>query len=814
MAGQQFAGLTIVREIGRGGAGIVYLARDESLDRLVALKILHRDSMGGDASAAERFRNEALIAAKLEHPSIIPVYASGTERGMTFLAMRYVPGRSLADAISDQGPLPIRDAVRLLRPIAAALDYAADHDIVHRDVKPANILVDESVTPRRALLSDFGIARAYEGTRHTATGGWVGTPDYIAPEILKDDTPTARSDQYSLACVLIEAISGNSPFRRSNTAATITAQLTETPDLALLPDVDSQTETALAIALEKNPDDRYATSVEFLDAVETSIGRDSNATPNTIVRKRKRNKITRRAKLAGGITLSLIAIAAAGADLLDIRNKLSSTPPPTPPAEAEAAAPQTDILILGDEFVTGSSISSPESMSAIEFKGQANAADFLVASFGEDTRTQDLGVRAVSLRKASDCDSAVRKALESTPKRAVIILDSPCVGEAFRRLRNSKSRMPIVVNLSAGIEAPFVVPNVLIEPLSTFADASQQSRQWLSEFSGEDNRASFLNLRTPSESSFGRIIQSSTRASQCTLLSFRTEVDQASELFELWQAQIRRHFSYGIGSEVSLEFADVRYETMIQTSPKTVTGSRQEDAVLYSIVESEAPGTCIAIPWEITPDNIGWFEIFVAEITKRDPGAQIFALGSPESDGMRFAEPKSFRKRFFELVTSPNLLLYSSYPYPHSSSSARERSFVLHDRWMKGPIWLFSHYDALVKAVELVAVIADARVFPRPNTVYLEPNQWASGDQDLKFPSAFGRFDPNVLEIGGDIGLLHYWDEESNSFRWDWDFTGDPGLLRAPPASSGLSPQTDSVSHKAAELWSPPRGGPDAGLNF
>ncbi len=438
--GSSFAGLTIVREIGRGGAGIVYLARDDSLDRLVALKILHRDSMGGDASAAERFRNEALIAAKLEHPSIIPVYASGTERGMTFLAMRYVPGRSLADAISDQGPLPIRDAVRLLRPIAAALDYAADHDIVHRDVKPANILVDESVTPHRALLSDFGIARAYEGTRHTATGGWVGTPDYIAPEILKDDTPTARSDQYSLACVLIEAISGNSPFRRSNTAATITAQLTESPDLALLPDVDSQTETALAIALEKNPDDRYATSVEFLDAVETSIGRDSNATPNTIVRKRKRNKITRRAKLAGGITLSLIAIAAAGADLLDIRNKLSSTPPPTPPAEAEAAAPQTDILILGDNLSTYDD-------TYIYAEGQT-AGTTLIAALVTNERTAGATVKHLPLRRGSECGRELIDAIEQPPTTAIVILENPCGTIITKRLRAESGELPPIYNLA------------------------------------------------------------------------------------------------------------------------------------------------------------------------------------------------------------------------------------------------------------------------------------------------------------------------------------------------------------------------------
>ncbi len=445
--GSRFAGYVIERILGQGGAGIVYLARDEALDRYIALKVLHFSGISEDAQSEERFRTEAILAAKLEHPAIIPIYAAGIERGMTYLAMRYVPGRSLADLLDIKAPLAADDAIRLLRPIAAALDYAADHNIVHRDVKPANIFIDESVEPPRVLLGDFGIARAYEGTRHTATGGWVGTPEYIAPEVLKDDDATTAADQYSLACVLVECLSGVALFRRSNTAATLTAQVTELPDLTPISSLGTQAVDAIAVSLEKNPADRYARCTELFDVVQQCLRHDSKATPNTILRKRKRSKFTRRAKIIGGTAISLVAIALGLADLQNVKSSLFGTAPNIvfTSATPTTTTSTTDVLILGSDLPTISRY--------WVYERGMNASSAIVAALAQYGPTTDLRVKTMPLRKATACDSSLQEAISNPPAVAIVVLGSACQTSIARGLRAHPERIPptyYLVNLSSG----------------------------------------------------------------------------------------------------------------------------------------------------------------------------------------------------------------------------------------------------------------------------------------------------------------------------------------------------------------------------
>jgi serine/threonine protein kinase len=454
-AGTTFAGVVIERELGRGGAGVVYLARDQQLDRLVALKVLHRHSMGDDPAALDRFRNEAIIAAKLEHPSIIPIYSSGVDRGLAYLVMRYVPGRNLASYLNEAAPMEADAAIRLLRPVAVALDYAAEFNVVHRDVKPANIFVDESGAQPRALLGDFGIARAYEGTRHTATGGWVGTPDYIAPEVLKDEQATTRADQYSLACVLVECLTGVSPFKRSNTAATITAQVTETPDFEALTNVSPRVADALSVALEKNPDDRYTSCTEFLDAISTSATGDASTTPATIVRRRKRSKAKRRAKIIGTVVVTTLGLLLGIAQVtgFNAREWLRGDanagqgvavpgPAVTDTSEAAAAtAKQPDVLILGSSLSDDWSEWKPK-------KG-VTLPEIVAEALAQNPKTVDYRVKIAPLKSATTCAADVKALRESMPLKAIVVLESPCSEQVVKFFGATNVTTPPIYVLSA-----------------------------------------------------------------------------------------------------------------------------------------------------------------------------------------------------------------------------------------------------------------------------------------------------------------------------------------------------------------------------
>ena len=217
---------TLEREIGRGGMGVVYRGMDVKLDRPVAVKVLP-ETLGDVPDVRERFLREARTAARLSHPNIVPIYRADELRGVVFIVMAYVDGESLADRLASRGALPPRELVPILRDVAAALDHAHALGVVHRDVKPENILIERSTG--RALVTDFGIARVAEAKPLTATGQVLGTVHYMSPEQISGELVDGRSDLYSLGVVAFRALTGRLPFDNESASAVLVAHVVKAP---------------------------------------------------------------------------------------------------------------------------------------------------------------------------------------------------------------------------------------------------------------------------------------------------------------------------------------------------------------------------------------------------------------------------------------------------------------------------------------------------------------------------------------------------------------------------------------------------------
>ncbi len=256
----------IIEEIGKGGFATVYRARDPDLDRIIALKVLD-PLLTRDPVWVARFRREARAVAKLDHPHVLTIHEVGQAEGMLYIAMRLVEGGSLARRITDQGALPWDEVVRLVGEIASALDYAHEQGVVHRDLKAANVLLDEE---RGALLTDFGFARmvAESSFSVSISGGVVGTPQYIAPEVWHGQPASSQTDVYALGCILYEMVVGEHLFQGDTTPAVMMAHFqplelpAEWPQKVPpgLPDV-------LQTALSKEPEARYARAGELAEGV-------------------------------------------------------------------------------------------------------------------------------------------------------------------------------------------------------------------------------------------------------------------------------------------------------------------------------------------------------------------------------------------------------------------------------------------------------------------------------------------------------------------------------------------------------------------
>ena len=300
----------IDRELGRGGMALVYLARDTRHERFVALKTLRPEI--AIALGRERFLREIKLAARLQHPNILPVYDSGDASGTLYYVMPYVEGESLRDRLDREPQLPVDDALQIAREVAEALAYAHEHDVVHRDIKPENIMMSGG----HAIVADFGIARAVSvagGDKLTQTGLAIGTPAYMPPEQASGSGQVdRRSDIYSLACVLYETLAGQPPFT-GPTAQAIMARhsLDAVPRLKIVRDaIPDDLEVVIERALEKVPADRYQTSGEFAKALAAaSTGAVSRV---TAARRPTRAQLMWRRRMNVGIGVGAIVLVVGG----------------------------------------------------------------------------------------------------------------------------------------------------------------------------------------------------------------------------------------------------------------------------------------------------------------------------------------------------------------------------------------------------------------------------------------------------------------------------------------------------------------------
>jgi serine/threonine protein kinase len=285
MVGEDFAGYRLRSVLGRGGMSVVFESENPRLGSVVALKVLAPE-LAEDDLFRERFLQESRIAASLNHPNVIPIYDTGPCDGLLYIAMRYVAGRDLRAVLRDQGHISPALALMLIAQTGRALDAAHRRGLVHRDVKPANILIERGADdePDHVYLADFGISKhSRSRSGLTATGQLVGTIDYIAPEQIQGKSVDGRADIYSLACVLYECVTGRVPFKKDLDAAVIWAHVEEPPAApsTVRPELPHGIDDVIARAMAKDPNDRYSTAHEFVAAARGAIEADPRSSAST-----------------------------------------------------------------------------------------------------------------------------------------------------------------------------------------------------------------------------------------------------------------------------------------------------------------------------------------------------------------------------------------------------------------------------------------------------------------------------------------------------------------------------------------------------
>jgi serine/threonine-protein kinase len=257
---------TLERELGRGGMGVVFLARDVGLDRPVAIKLLP-PYLAAQAAIRERFLQEARLVARLSHPNIVTVFAVEEHGDLVFFVMAYVRGETLSQRVMHRGPLPPATATRMIQEVAWGLGYAHANGVIHRDVKPDNIMLDQA--SGRAMIADFGVARAADGLSLTGAGQLIGTPQYMSPEQAYGNPVDGRSDLYSLGATAFFALTGRPLFDGPSPIAVVTKHLNEPPPplATVRPDLPAVLTRAVDRCLSKDPKQRYATGEELAEAL-------------------------------------------------------------------------------------------------------------------------------------------------------------------------------------------------------------------------------------------------------------------------------------------------------------------------------------------------------------------------------------------------------------------------------------------------------------------------------------------------------------------------------------------------------------------
>jgi serine/threonine protein kinase len=283
--GDEFAGYRIERRLGRGGMGILYLALEPGLERRVALKLIAPEA-AADEVFARRFAEESRIAAAIEHPNVVPIYAAGEEGGVPYIAMRYVAGSDLGRRIAAEGRLAPAEAVALIAQVGNGLDAIHAAGLIHRDVKPANVLLAGAEGEPHAYITDFGVARNVSTESGlTQTGRFVGTLDYVAPEQISGEPIDARVDVYALGCLLFKLLTGQVPFPREGEAARLYAHLNDPPPAPSLyaPDLGMALDDVVARAMSKHPGDRYPSAGDLGRAAQAALSGGAVAMPERAV---------------------------------------------------------------------------------------------------------------------------------------------------------------------------------------------------------------------------------------------------------------------------------------------------------------------------------------------------------------------------------------------------------------------------------------------------------------------------------------------------------------------------------------------------
>src|SRR5689334_21687239 len=283
--GNEFAGYRIERRLGRGGMGVLYLAVEPGLERRVALKLIAPEA-AADEVFARRFAEESKIAASIEHPNVVPIYAAGEEGGVPYIAMRYVAGADLARRLAREGRLEPGTAIELVAQIGNGLDAIHAAGLVHRDVKPANVLLGGGEGAEHAYITDFGVARnVATESGLTQTGRFVGTLDYVAPEQISGGEIDARADVYALGCLLFKLLTGEVPFPKDGEAAKLFAHLNDPPPAPSLyvAEVSMALDDVVIRAMSKSPDDRYPSAGDLGRAARAALTGERSRVPERTV---------------------------------------------------------------------------------------------------------------------------------------------------------------------------------------------------------------------------------------------------------------------------------------------------------------------------------------------------------------------------------------------------------------------------------------------------------------------------------------------------------------------------------------------------